>query len=231
MRKTVLILLALPFLSHAVGKIEVVGVDSVDFGKYPACEPRSVIFLVRNTGDTPLQIIQVRKTCGCAAVTCSKTHLQVAETASIEVVILPDAISGRYRKNIFVESSDPANPFLRLNVSGEAIPLVTVHPDTSFYLDSIPTNTPVAKTFTLTPTDPAVRLGTPVVDGCDRIRAVLVPEEGPSNNISYTLDVMLMSSPETKKIHGSVSVPILNPTNRQPVKIGISGRIGDEEKL
>ena len=141
--------------------------------------------------------------------------------------MLPDSLSGPYSKNIFVLTSDPANHVVKLNVSGEAVPLVRILPEASVYLGKIPTNTSVSRSFTLTPTDPGVKLGIPAVEGCDRVRAALMPGDGPTNKPTYVLDVMVMSIKESREVRCTVLVPILSPTNRQPVKVEVVARVGD----
>jgi len=221
-------LLVLPLLVHAAERIEVVGNDFVDFGKYPAHERQTATFMLRNTGDAPLRIIQVRKSCGCAVASCDPMLVQPAQPARVEVAILPDSLAGSYSKNLFVESSDPANRFLRLNVSGEAVPLVAVLPEGLAYLGRLPTNAPVSRSFTLTPADPAVRLGTLTVEGSKDLSAKLSSPNGPSNRPSYRLDVALGPCPTAGEVRGTVLVPILLPTNQPPVRIEVSARIGGE---
>ena len=220
--------LFLSFLACAAERIEVVGKDSVNFGKYPAHERETATFMLRNTGDASLRIIQVRKSCGCAVASCDPMLVQPAQTARVEVAILPDSLAGPYSKNLFVESSDPANRFLRLNVSGESVPLVAVQPEGSTYLGRLPTNTPASRSFTLTPADSAVRLGLPAVEGSKDLSAKLSPPSGPSNRSSYRLDVALRPCPAAGEVRGTVLVPILLPRNQPPVRIEVSARIGGE---
>ena len=96
----------------AEATIAVVAADTVDFGRYPAREKRVAAYTIKNAGDEPLKIISVRKNCGCASASCDKMLLAPEATGTVEVVILPNSILGLYRKNTFVESSDPKNQLL-----------------------------------------------------------------------------------------------------------------------
>ncbi len=136
-------------LGEDFGSIEVVGPSAIDFGQYPAWEKRTAVYKIRNTGKGDLKILKVRKTCGCASAKCDKNLLEPNEYASVEVVILPSTIFNLYSKNIFVESSDPKNRFLRLNVSGNAKPLMNLTPDADLDAGRIKLNTKWAQTFRL----------------------------------------------------------------------------------
>ncbi|MFA5204278.1 MAG: DUF1573 domain-containing protein, partial [Lentisphaeria bacterium] len=47
-------------------KLVVEGTGTVDFGRYPAREQKTAVFVLANRGDAPLVITHVRKSCGCA---------------------------------------------------------------------------------------------------------------------------------------------------------------------
>jgi hypothetical protein len=231
--KYILILLlfitgAFPVLSEEIktGKIEAVGPASIDFGKYPAAEKKVATYKIRNAGNDVLRIINVRKTCGCASATCNKKELKPKEEAEVEVVILPDSIFGLYSKNTFVESSDPNNRFLCLTVGGNAIPLVEIKPQNEVNAGRILTNKTWTQSFELTGNDPALKLGIPLVESNYKVKTVFTNTA--QVPVKYRLDATLLPADKSGDITCSVKIPVLFPTNRLPIKICISGRIGLE---
>jgi len=156
-----IVLLVTAGMALAGGKIAVVGKDTVDFGKYPAREKKIATYTIRNVGADTLKILRVRKTCGCASATASKSELKPKEEAEVEIIILPNTIFGLFSKNTFIESSDTANRFLKLNTAGNAIPLVEVTPAMSFNAGRIKENTEWKTELSLTATEPGVTLGEP----------------------------------------------------------------------
>ena len=224
----VLCLLASSALSQETnGKIELVGMDSIDMGRFSASEQQSVRFQVRNTGTGMLKILNVRKTCGCASASSDKSELKPGETARIETIILPHAISGPFSKNVFVENSDPDNRFLRLTVSGNAIPLVEITPSGEVYVGRIPTNKTWSQTFNLTKSNPAIRLGAITTSGNYPMEASIKSTDGAASN-HYRVDVTLLPTAESGDFKGSVGIPVLFPSNQPPIAITVSGRIGAE---
>lgn len=209
------------------GRIELVDMDSIDLGKFPASEQQSARFQVRNAGAGMLKILNVRKTCGCASASSDKSELEPGESARIETTILPHAISGPFSKNVFVESTDPGNRFLRLTVSGNAIPLVEVTPSAEVYAGRIPTNKPWRQTFNLAKTNPAIRLGAITASGNFPLEASMETTDGVSSN-HYRVDVALLPAAESGDFKGTIVIPVLFPSNQPPIAITVSGRIGAE---
>jgi len=220
------LLLASISVAEEAGRIEVVGKDSVDFGKYHAREKKVAAYQIRNTGSGKLEILNVRKTCGCASATCDKKVLQTNETANVEVVILPNSIFGLYSKNTFVESTDPNNRFLRLTVTGNAIPLLDVKPALELNAGRIKTNAAWSQSFALKTTEPGVILGDLKTDSNYKVDAKLEntgKEEG-----CFTLNMTLLPSPDSGDFKCVMSIPVISPTNHPPINVAVMGRIGTE---
>jgi hypothetical protein len=216
------VLSATSSLCDNAGRISVVGPDTVNFGDYPAGERRVARYAIQNDGTGDLNILKVRKTCGCASATCSTNRLVPGAKATVEVVILPNTISGNFSKNTFVESTDPANRFLRLNVSGKAIPLVKVSPDNVAYAGRVKLNTGWEHTFRLEPTRGDVVLGEPEVQSLRPVDISLAPSGGSSQR----LHVRLLPTGESGDFQCGITVPVLSPTNHPPIKLSALGRLG-----
>ena len=222
----------------AVPKIEVVGVSSIDFGQYPAWERKVARYTIRNSGDEPLKIFKVRKTCGCASATIDKKELDPKETATVEVVILPNTIFYLYSKNTFVESNDPDNRFARLNVSGNAIPLFDVGPKTEVNAGRIRTKQPWSYSFSLESTRRGVRLGEPVVKSNYPINVRLT--QAAEGSKQYQLAVTMPATTNSGDLMCAISISVIIPepdkdkpvdqwsvpTNQPPIALSLTGKIG-----
>ena len=219
--------LVLPLVAWGQGRIEIVGADSVDFGKYPAWEKKVARYTIRNAGEDILRILKVRKTCGCASATCDKKELNPGEEAAVEVVILPNSIFKLYSKNTYVESSDPGNRVIRLNVAGNAVPLVDVDPKAEVYLGRTRLNTPRAQSFLLRATRKGVRLGEPAVESSHPVQTALAPvaEAGDGH---WRLNVQVLPSDRSGDFKCSVKARVKAPAGHVPVAVKLSGKIGYE---
>ncbi len=136
---------------RAEGRLDVVGSDIVDFGIYPSWERRVAHYALQNTGKSDLQILDVRNTCGCATVGFKTTTLTPGETTTLDVAVLPNSISGKYRKATYIRSSDPTKRLMRLSVKGNAEPLVDIKPHSFISAGILETNQGKTWTFALNP--------------------------------------------------------------------------------
>ena len=220
------LLIASTAMAEEAGRIEVVGKDSIDFGKHPAREKKVAAYRIRNSGEGKLEILNIRKTCGCASATCDKKVLETNETANVEVVILPNAIFGLYSKNTFVESSDPGNKFLRLTVAGDSIPLIEVSPSMEVNAGRIKTNSSWTQSFSLVATEPSVVLGDLKTESNYKVEPTLERMNAEGSN--HRLEITLLPSAESGDFRCTMSIPVISPSNHPPIKVAVTGRIGTE---
>ena len=211
-------------VAMAEPRIEVVGKDTIDFGKYNAWEKRVARYTIRNAGDKLLKIIKVRKTCGCASAVCDKKELKPGEQATVEVIILPSSIFHLYSKNTFVESNDPATRFLKLTVAGNAIPLIEAKPKDFVYAGRLKAKKPWDYTFQLSATGQPVQLGKPKVESNFPVDVSLSPTNQAAS--AFTLGVTLKPVAESGDWDCKIEVPIVSPTNHVPLKLGVSAKLG-----
>ncbi len=133
MKKSIVALLALallPALSLAqeAGKPTMdVAEKILDFGFVTKGEVIKADFKIRNTGSAPLEITQVRPTCGC---TVAKYDRLIAPgaTGTIHAEVETAAFSGPNSKAILVFSNDPDNPQVNLVVKFDSRAFVEVFP-------------------------------------------------------------------------------------------------------
>jgi len=62
-------------------------------------------FTIRNTGDSPLQIRQLKASCGCTAASPSSSQVAPGKTAEIKVVFDSTNFAGRVQKSVTMETN------------------------------------------------------------------------------------------------------------------------------
>ncbi|NWG01026.1 MAG: DUF1573 domain-containing protein [Thermoanaerobaculaceae bacterium] len=78
----------------------------IDFGPVPKGEKLKAVFEVKNTGQAPLEISQVRPTCGCTVANFDKT-IPPGGTGKINAEVDTSAFLGPISKAILVFTNDP----------------------------------------------------------------------------------------------------------------------------
>lgn len=133
MKKSVVAILTLALapalsLAQGAGKPTMdVAEKILDFGAVTKGEVIKADFKIRNTGSAPLEITQVRPTCGC---TVAKHDRLIAPgaTGTIHAEVETAAFSGPNSKAILVFSNDPDNPQVNLIVKFDSRAFVEVFP-------------------------------------------------------------------------------------------------------
>ena len=90
-----------------------------DFGPVKPMEPQSHVFVVANVGSAPLEIIEVKTSCGCT--TAGEWDRQVApgKTGVIPIVFNPSKFIGPVTKLVTVTCNDPETPVQRLLIHAD----------------------------------------------------------------------------------------------------------------
>ena len=104
-----------------------------DFGAMENSETVEHDFVVRNEGDLPLQILNVRTSCGCTAASPTKSLLAPAEEGQIHVSFDLKNRSGRQDKLVIVTCNDPERPTFSMRLSGTAVQSVRAVPSSIFF--------------------------------------------------------------------------------------------------
>ena len=87
-----------------------------DFGVIYTGQTAEHTFIIQNIGDAPLEIQNVRSTCGCTVASIGKRNLEPRETTELNAVFDSRRYRGEIIKNIFLYSNDPENPVQKLSV-------------------------------------------------------------------------------------------------------------------
>jgi hypothetical protein len=99
-----------------------------DFGLADNSQPIDHTFVIRNEGDTTLEISRVRPTCGCTVANITSKSLAPGETSEITTRLSLPGRTGRQTKILLVHSNDPDNPQYRLTLTGEMTTALQVEP-------------------------------------------------------------------------------------------------------
>jgi hypothetical protein len=103
-------------------------------------------FVVANTGSADLELTQVKPDCGCSVARWEKV-ISPGKEGTIDAEMHTDNFRGRVKKGFTVFSNDPLNPQVRLAVTAEVTPLVSVTPGRAASLAV--EDEPVSMEFTL----------------------------------------------------------------------------------
>ena len=88
-----------------------------DFGSVPKGESVHHVFTVKNAGDAPLEIREVRPACGCTT-TGEWTRVIAAGTSgTIPIQLATAQFTGPVHKTITITSNDPAHPLTVLEIT------------------------------------------------------------------------------------------------------------------
>jgi hypothetical protein len=107
--------------SQVIGPKIVVNPIEYDFGTVTRGEKVKNDFLVTNTGDDLLTIIDVKASCGCTAALPEKTELEPGESTKIKVEFNSTGRSGHQVKYITVTSNDKENPAVKFKFFGNVV--------------------------------------------------------------------------------------------------------------
>jgi hypothetical protein len=98
-----------------------------DFGQVAKGDKIKAVFTVKNTGTVPLEINQVRPTCGCTVASYDKV-IAPGGTGKVEAEVDTGEFTGPITKAVLVFSNDTATPQLNLVVKADVRAFVDVLP-------------------------------------------------------------------------------------------------------
>jgi hypothetical protein len=109
-------------------RIQVVS-DTWDFGSIPKGAVVLHDFIFKNIGTDTLIISNVKPTCGCTTAPLSDSNVAPGNEARVTATFNTKNFNGRVTKQIFVDSSDPIKPYLKVTFSATINnPLQTIVP-------------------------------------------------------------------------------------------------------
>ncbi len=89
-------------------------------------------FLIKNEGNSPLVISEVKPGCSCTATDYDKT-IAPGKTGKVKVIVDPSSFNGPINKLVMVTTNDAANPQLELSVKATIFSYITAKPGFARY--------------------------------------------------------------------------------------------------
>ena len=110
--RIILILIFVQYtFTFAQPKLEVIGGSTIDWGKVPASKgPLKANLKLKNIGNQPLKIADVKPGCGCTTAPLDKKYLKPGEIATVNVGLTPGSNAGELVKGLTITSNDPKVP-------------------------------------------------------------------------------------------------------------------------
>lgn len=99
-----------------------------DFGEVPADSTITNTFSLRNAATNPVVILNVRSGCGCTTVSLATNRVAPGGGTALTVVLSLAGRRGPQRKAIYLETDDPRQPRLRLEIQGVAVTAIMAQP-------------------------------------------------------------------------------------------------------
>ena len=186
-------------------------------GRFPAWEGRRLSVAVRNAGRGPVRLLGARSSCGCLSAEFRPCTLAPGEETSLEVSVAANSLSGEFRRALFLETDAPGEEFVKVEVSGTAVPAVEVRPRREVYLGRVEAGRPRTFVFRLAPAEPAMELRLlPASPGDGAAEASLMRREG-----GY--DLSLSFTPDAGRPFASVHRTVMVKGRREipPVRVGV----------
>jgi hypothetical protein len=127
------LLVATSLLAQA-GKPKAVPVEPIkDVGVVPKGDKVVHDFAIRNEGDAPLQITEVRAACGCTVVDYDKT-IAPGQTGKVHAEVDTATFSGAISKGVTVFTNDPEHAQIELTVRAKVEPYISARPGYARFL-------------------------------------------------------------------------------------------------
>jgi hypothetical protein len=124
-----LLLVAATLLAQgAAGKPKAVAVEPIkDVGFVAKGEMATNEFVIRNDGDAPLELREVRAACGCTVADFDKV-IAPGKTGKVRVTVDTKSFNGPTAKGVTVYTNDPAAPAIELTVRADVGQFVKMKP-------------------------------------------------------------------------------------------------------
>lgn len=103
-----------------------------DFNVVAKGEVISHDFEIKNEGDAPLEISDVRPACGCTVARFDKT-IAPGKTGKVSIRLKTETFSGPISKSVAVFTNDPQNPKLQLVAKAQVKPYIGIAPGYARY--------------------------------------------------------------------------------------------------
>ncbi|UDQ98773.1 DUF1573 domain-containing protein [Lentisphaerota bacterium WC36G] len=225
-----LLLVLLTINCFAGSVIKIVEGKDVKFGKFKANLAQKKIITIKNSGDENLIIKNIRTTCGCSKINILSKNINPGETTKLTINLNKNSLSGSFNKIIFIETNDPKNRFMKLNLTGTAKVLYTITPRSNFYLGFIKENQNFKKTFIVKFNEDisTIKFGKLIQKGNLKLKIDKTIDKK-ANNLTLTISNDETVKTKITRIKSSIEIPIISPEQQPTIKLKITGLVKDEK--
>ena len=126
MKKTLLLLPVLfifvfPNSTHANSPKLYLPVSSYDFGEIYEGQTVGRVFILKNTGEAPLEIISVTPDCKCTKVRISTVQIKPCKQAELRITFSSRDQRGSFTNIVIIETNDPVEPVKMIKIKGTVV--------------------------------------------------------------------------------------------------------------
>ncbi|MES1245011.1 MAG: DUF1573 domain-containing protein [Acidobacteriota bacterium] len=122
------LLVAASLFAQGTGTPKAVATEPIkDIGVVAKGEKAAYDFAIRNEGDAPLQVQEVRAACGCTVADYDKV-IAPGQTGKIRVSVDTTTFNGAIAKGVTVFLNDPATPQMELTIRAQVEPFIKAKP-------------------------------------------------------------------------------------------------------
>lgn len=129
MKLTTLLIFFWGLVAFSQPKIEIVGGNVYDWGQVKIFEsPLKTLVKIKNTGNQPLRIFEVKPQCGCTTAPLDKNILEPGEVATLDINLDLKGNLGPVSKDINIMTNDPVNKNVKLVLRADAVTSLDKNP-------------------------------------------------------------------------------------------------------
>lgn len=138
------------FVLFSQPKIQIIGGNTYDWGQVKVFEsPLKTLVKIKNVGNQPLRIFEVKPACGCTTAPLDKDILQPGDVATIDIKLDLKGNIGPVHKDINIMTNDPVAKNVKLNLKADVVTSLDKEPK-FFAFNTVKPNTKSEAKITLT---------------------------------------------------------------------------------
>jgi len=195
-----------------------------NFGTIPQGEKVRHSFIIRNSGDAPLQIKKLVADCGCTAVKASTSLVQPGRSAEVAVTFDSASFSGKVQKHILMTTNAGKTPDYTFSMEGNIAEELQVAPR---QLSLGPLAAGAAKQVTITVTNNGgsnVKIVTVKVNSTSlQIKPTIRKAEIKPGETGY-IEVSITPRPEAKVLSGYLHI-VTSGAQKKEITVPVYGSL------
>ena len=118
-----------PFQTDMAPKAQLINGSSHDFGTMQRRAKKSHTFIIKNVGNSPLDLKVEGSTCKCTIGTLTKSQLKPGEETGITLEWKTETSAIEFAQSAEIKTNDPRQPMLKLTVKGVVVDKLLMEPD------------------------------------------------------------------------------------------------------